>query len=312
MNTAYLPATTEVVIAQDGRNVWYTSKVDVDVADYHVAVCPLRGVPVLTAEIRGYRVWFLESQLKVKLTSEQQEAAVALDLVTLEYDIPTIVSRANSIPHPSGWMWTLGVRTTKSCWVLPRKNIPYSRLREMMRYGCQYECKRIHPDEAAMQLQRSMVSLRRELEEGQQSYEANMTAALTRYNARTAENNGVVTQENANRYNADLARVEKGLEKVRQNVADGCKALGINQAWLEASQLRQVAKASRVVLDRRIIGHTEAVSRLTNAGHVEAAREVEAGNMPQDIAADYMEDHNISEVMADENGEYSLRDVFKD
>lgn len=307
MNATYLPAETEVVIAREGRNEWYTSRMEVEVGDYHVAICPLRGVSVLTAEVRGYRVWFMQSQLQVRLNTDQNVRAENLDLVKLEYDIPTEVSRSGRIPHPSQWMWVIGVRTTKSCWILPRKSIPYNRLREMMRFGCQYEVTRIHPSEAASKLQQAMIALRIELEEGQQRYEASMTAALTRFDER-----GRQTIESVNRYNADITRNEKALEKVRQNVADGCKALGIDQNWLTSSSLRAVAKAQRAVLDRRIIGHATITQRLAEAGHTAAAREIENGMLPHDIAADYAEDHNVSEVIADENGEYSLRDVFKD
>jgi hypothetical protein len=152
-----------------------------------------------------------------------------------------------------------------------------------------------------------MIALRIELEEGQQRYEESMTAAVTRFDER-----GRGTQESVNRYNADVSRNEKALEKVRKNVEDGCKALGIDQNWLSQSSLRTIAKAERAVLDRRIIGHTEIVHRLQAANHGPAAAAIEAGDMPHVIAADYAEDNNVDATVTDENGVYSLRDVFQD
>lgn len=305
MSATYLNVGTEVVINQNGNNEWYTTQQQVQVEDYRVAVCPLRGVPVLTATVRGFRVWFLESQLHVEMSAELAQHAANLDLVTLEYDIPTEVSRTNRMPHPSQWMWSIGVRTTLSCWTLSRSRIPYSRLHEMLRHGCQYRVTRVHPDDASRQMQLAMISLRRELEDAASRREQNYTAAETRFSARGRE-----LQESVNRYNADLSRIEKAYQTAVSNVEAGCKALGIPMTWLGSSYLQSFVRAERAILNRRIEAHVTVMDRLAAAGHAGVVTEVEAGRMPHVIAADYAEDHEVSTESVTEDGTYSLREAF--
>lgn len=146
---AFLPVGTEIVILRNGQNEWYTTKAEIDVTGYVTGLCPLRNaLPVLTVTVKGFVIWFLENQIHVELSAEQETFVKMHKFVKVEYDIPARVSTrpqdyrdesGRSFVHPSQWMWGYGVRTILSCWLMTeeRYNSIQRRLKGLTRAGCQ-------------------------------------------------------------------------------------------------------------------------------------------------------------------------------
>lgn len=340
MATAYyLPAGTEVVILRNGTHTWYTTKDRVSVESWATAPCPVRsGVTVLTAEIKGFRIWFLENQMCVELSEGMKNLIQNVKLSKLEYDIPAVVSRrpqdyldkhGNSFRHPSTYMWNYGVRTTRSMWLVREERIPWSAMHNLTRQGCTWDVTPIDHKAAAKLLSQSVVSLRREWIELHQSRENCLRTAAERRDAKLAEATGHAETEKANRqYRYDVKRVEKDFKEGCENVRKGATSYGIPLDWVTGKvsvldrpsvtnaivggpvRTAEVAAANRAVAHNRAAAHVAAVDSLNRAGAVAVAASVEAGDMPHDVAADYMDDNDVK--AEDENGTYDLRKAFSD
>ncbi len=325
---AYLPANSEIVISRNGAYEWYTTKQQVDVSNYTTGICPIRnGLTVLTATVKGFQVWFLENQVEVELTEAQKNFVSNHKFVSIQYDIPTRVSthaadypdeRGNSFQHPSQWMWQYGVRTTLSCWLMTEQKYQaiMRRLRGLTRAGCTWEPTNIDSANAGRKLMGAIVSLRKEWISADKSYEENMRNARIRRDERGQGADSLKTYQN------DCTRNEKELDKRRKNIEDGAKLLSIPMEWVSkvipvnvpvaqvhaATSVRAVSNAHKVVGKDVTEAHCEMVDALRNKGLTAEADAVESGEMGHAYAADICEEHGI---LCDENGVFSLRDVFK-
>lgn len=329
---AYLPAGSEVVLLRsNGVHEWYTTKATVDVSNYTVAPCPLRNaLPVLTAEVKGYRLWFMESQIEVELTPEQTEFVMNHKFVSVEYDIPAYVSthaalfpdeNGNSFSHPSQWMWGFGVRTTLSCWLLTeeRYNAVLRRLRRLTRAGCNWRRTKIDASDAARHFMSAVIELRKSWLAADASYEECMNRAEEKYN----ESDKSVKAEREWRYKRNA--LEKELDKKRENITEGARLMNIPMEWVSKPNaltpapvvpvkamtptVNGVSKATKAISKSEADAHCEMVDALREAGFTNEAELVENGMMPHEIAADICEENGI---LTDEDGTFSLREVFKD
>lgn len=322
---AFIKAGTEVVILRNGQYVWYTTAKQVTVKEWHVAPCPIRnGVTVLTAEIKGYRIWFLENQLSVELTQEMKDVAQNIQLCKIEYDIPARVSQrpqdyqdenGDSFVHPSIWMWHYGVRTTKSCWIVKKESVPWRRLKLLDRQGCQWDVDDINPSNATRKIGQAVVNLRREWIDAEQRYSESMESAQTRLDAKLRDAATQQDRDTAERqYKYDCNRVERTLRKDRENIRKGASVLRIPEYWITTGRVpTEVLQAStgREQAVNRANAHVAAVDSLNRAGHTAIADAVESGNLPHDIAADYAEDNEVA-VTDDDGNEYDLRSAFSE
>lgn len=331
---AFLPAGTEVVISRNGSYEWYTTVKTVELVNgYSVAPCPLRNaLPVLTAEVKGFRVWFLENQLEVSLSDEMTTFVNNHKFVKVEYDIPVRVMRnatnhrdENGRPftHPSTWMWGYGVRTSESVWLMTAEKYQAlgRRLRGLTRAGCQWTPTNVDASDAAKHFMRAIIAMRKAWVEADQSYETCLNNAEEEYQT----GNQSVEAERKLRY--ARTRIEKELDKKRENITSACGLYGIPLDWISkgtvpaatvstvngsvaiaptASTVKNVTKADAKA---KTEAHCNMVDALRNAGHTKEANAVESGSMSHEYAADFCEENGI---LCDENGGFSLRDVFKD
>lgn len=324
---AYLPANSEVVILRNGIHQWYTTTKTVDVSNYTVGICPVRdALPVLTATVHGFQIWFLENQIEVELTDEQKNFVRMHKFVAVEYDIPARVSRfpqnyrdenGRSFVHPSQWMWGVGVRTTLSCWLMTDEKYQsiMRRLRGLTRAGCTWRKTRIDANDAANHFMQAVVSLRKEWLAADVSYEECMASAEERFQ----EAGQSIEAERTYRYTKN--RIERDLEKRRSNIETGAAILGIPMSWISketvpVTAVQQVTPSATVVRNaQRAVSkdeteaHCEMVDAMRAAGLEKEAKAVESGEMDHKYAADICEENN---VLCDENGVFSLRDVFAD
>jgi len=327
----YLPPETEVVILASGSYSWFTTTTEMDVTNYVQGICPLRSrLECLTANVDGMQVWFLESQAKVELPEEMQAHVNYGKLVTLEYDIPAIVSSnptrypdetGKSFQHPCIWMWGIGSRTSKSVWLLQAERIPYRRIRTLIRAGCNYRVTYVDSSDIANHLQRTVITLRNEWLQAEQSYVDCMQSAQDRHNERIAEEKSMDLSEEL--LKRDHKRVEKELEKRKKNILAGAALFSVPVDWVTKGianlasgqarvevfgSLRNAVYVGNSLMDSRVDAHCNAVDALEQAGHTEIASELENGNLPHDIAADYAEENEV----LDSETTYSLRELFKD
>lgn len=302
----YIPAGSEVVTYSNGEHKWYTTKTNVPVIDPKPEVCPVREIEAVTIQYKGYAIWFLETQVNVELSDEQTNQARHLDLVFLQYDIPTAVTRRGELEHPSSYLWARGVRTSLSCWVLPKGNVPMLRLRELTRAGCTWHVTKVDASEAPNLLQRSIAALQTERLEAIRRFEESTVAADARFNDGEGDVNAKIK-----RRAADTARIQKAYDKAMENVKQGSEALNIPFAWVEGvslrTQIRMVNAAAKSKWETKALVTEDAVTRLRNIGTTEATAMADSlANEKVDprIVADYLEEHD-SDV-------FSLRDVYGD
>lgn len=303
----YIPAGSEVVVYSNGAHKWHTTKTNIPIVDPKPENCPVREVEAVTIQYKGYTLWFLEAQANVELTEEQENSARRMELVKLEYDIPAAVMARGQIEHPSTYLWARGVRTSGSMWILPKGNVPLSRLRELTRAGCLWEITKIDVSDAANKMQRAIASLQTERIQAYISYDACMRSAEERFN----DGNGDVNSKLKKR-SADHKRIEKELEKKLENVRQGAVALGIPLDWVEGTSMRTIIRATVIDPAKREWETKsevteDAVTRLRNLNTTEAtalADSLANERIDPRVVADYLEEHD-SDV-------FSLRDVYGD
>lgn len=298
----YIPVGSEIIVYRNGNHEWYTTKKDIPVTTATPVTCPVREVTVLTMDYMGFGVFFLESQVVVRLTNEQEEAAKNLQLAFLQYDIPAAVSRAGRVEHPSHYLWRNGVRTSLSCWIIPHSQIPWVRMRDLTRAGCTWHVTRINVEEAPALLQRAIAALQTERAEAIRRHAENVEAAEERYRTGTASE---ITR--ANKRRNDLKRVEKALAEDLENVRNGAKALNIPFHWVEQASIRSVVRA----ISAGCHAHADRVGAVVDAANAlgttegrTIAQAVTNNELPHDIATDYIEDKG--------GDTFSLRDVGED
>lgn len=307
----YIPAGSEIVIARNGQHEWYTTKKDVPIETTESQDCPVRGVPVLTTVHQGFRIWFLDGQIRVNLSEAQLQHARNLRLVTLEYDIPTRVE--NQLVHPSTYLWNYGVRSTKSCWLVPKGQLPLVRLRDLTRTGCNWKYKPVDPEAVAESMSEAVAGLQGERQRAIAAHKKGLENAQKRYND-NPDNLPVHTLQI--RLRNDRERIEKTLKKCLDDVKTGARALGIPIEWTEQTSLvvrRADAKATPMNVNAAFNSaarkeaddagkvHDRALALGTAEGR-EVAKAVASNTMPADIAKDYVEEKES------ENAEYSLVD----
>ena len=326
---------TEVVIeSSTGGYCWYTLERELDINDYATAFCPLRdGMTVLTTVVNGMRIWFLETQLKVVLPEGMLEkVTVAFSkIVKLEYDIPAVVSQnptqyrdesGKSFSHPSIWMWGIGSRTSRSVWILPADRIPWRRIRSLIRAGCTYEITYVDGSDIINQLQRTTITLRNEWLKAELSYEECITSAKER-RAEREQAEDCDMEDSKKKYENDCKRVERELNKKRENIKAGANLFSVPMEWVTEGKasvtnseaqvtvtptLRGMSASRRKTFDSKVEAHCEVVDKLKEKGHTALADALENNKVTHGIVADFAEENEV----IDEDGTFSLRELFKD
>ena len=122
----YLPAKSHVVIQDSaGKLRWYDTRLVIELTDEPTVVqCPIRHQPVQMITFAGFGIFFMADQAKWRASEEEVKKIGQMELYRLEYDIPQNAQmyddETHPFNHPSEYLWSLGIRSSKSCWVLPR------------------------------------------------------------------------------------------------------------------------------------------------------------------------------------------------
>lgn len=303
----YLPVETEIVVLSNGAHKWHTTKSMIPIVDPKPQMCPVREIESVTMMYKGYQIWFMESQALVELTEEVENGARCMKLVKLEYDIPTRVMARGELVHPSTYLWSRGVRTSGSMWILPEGNVPKMRLRELTRTGCTWHITKIDVSDAANHMQRAISALQTERLEAFASAERCRIAADERRDNGEGDINAKIKK-----HAADLKRIEKELERKLKNVEEGAKALNIPMHWVEGTSLRTIIRGTvvnptRKEWDNKVEVAANAVETLRKLNTTDSnamADALERDEVDPKIVADYLQD-NDKDV-------FSLRDVYGD
>lgn len=288
--TQVIPAGTEVVILRNGNHQWYATKQPVPVPDtVRHTVCPIRSLDCLTINHMGFQIWFMAHDVQVEISAAMQQAAKNMQLMFLQYDIPTRVMEAGTVPHPSTYLWGFGaVRMTESCWLIPKNNLPHVQLTNLRRAGANWHTTRISVEEAVQKLQQAIYALRTERQKAINS------AAECRVRAQERLDNGtgdVNTRLRKHRY--DLTRIEKTLNDRIEGIRAGCRAMGIPPELIErvannaVTPIAQMQQARDYKASENVAGIVEKAREM---GETAVADAVAKNQMPADIAVDYLEE----------------------
>lgn len=302
----YIPSGTEIVLFQNGQHVWYTTKQDIPVnGSVTAAMCPVREIEVATTSYKGFTIWFMESQIVFKLSAEQELAAKNLQLVKIDYDIPTRVRLSGRVVDPYTYMWRYGVRTSESCWVIPSASMQALavRLRELTRTGCTWHPTPIDSAASADIIQRAIASLQGELVQARINAENRRRTAEERFN--DAGNGDVDSRAKKRQYT--LTAIATELKKKTENVIQAAKALGIPLQWVEQTAIRSAVRGLAAGYTAQVEQTCDVIDAAKNVGTAEGkevAKQVASGEMPTDIASDYLKDAGVM----NDDGTFSLVD----
>lgn len=331
----FIIAGTEVVISRNGKYEWYTTKTEVEITNYNVAFCPLRdSIEVLTAEVKGFRIWFLDNQMSVELTEEQMNFVNMHRFVKVEYDIPVRVStrpaqyideNGNSFSHPSTWFWAFGVRTSESVWMLTeeRYKAVQFRLRRLTRAGCKWKPTWIDAGNVADHLRTSIIEMRKAWAAADKSYNDCLERAEAEYA------NGNRSNEAERKLKYARTRIEKELDKRRENITQSARLYNIPMEWIigtgtGAATVKAVTNGTVTITPPTVAvekvlakqgkdkneAHCATVEALRDSDWLEAqsiAEEMNSGRVDYFVIADFCQDKNI---LCDENGKFIYRDVL--
>ena len=303
----FLPAKSRVAILgtkPGAQPSWYTTKKSIPLPDPDKAKmvdCPMRGRIQQVEQIayEGFLVHFLPGQRRVDVPQEDAERALGLQMYALEYDIPERVARqlgnvSSGGGHPADYLWNYGCRSSKSCWIIPKGLIPWSRLDRLTEVGATWQIKKIDPTEAAATLDNIIQNLNREVVAVVEGARETQRSATERLEATPAEDDPSKAQR------AYLSRV-KGLQKRIDDrlkmMAAGAQIFGIDLRMLKADAARSTVSmiaASMQERARQFRRATETAREISAEGAA-LANATEANEMPPEILADFLQEQGHDE-----------------
>lgn len=294
---------------------WYVTKDAVEVPEVRSVVkCPIRADRnVETHEHKGFRLFFLPEQVTVKLEGADLQRVVDLQLYKLEYDISPEQVQELGYGHPSQWLWSYSIRTTKSCWCIPKDRIPWERLDRMTEVGATWSIAKYDPSEAANLLGQCILAVRREMQE-----QAARNVESADETARKAAEANLSPDRADKRFSEQAKAIDVRTTALAARLKGATKVFGIPERFIQQSQASVAVSAIKTGMQERARQFAAAIRAAREANTTDGAAvaaAASAGAMEPAILADYIQE-NVSEAQgeqlrtafADDNGVFNLVD----
>lgn len=276
----YLPAGSKVTVkTASGVPTDYTTKKDavLSSASHREESCPLglttrtpAGVRARnrTAIIDGVQVWFVGSNLRERIVVGQddvQGGTYTTPLATVNYDIPDSCGSAFAAKVFAKFQ-SLGLRTSKSAWLICKGDMPWVFIEEMREMGVrEIGIASVDPTETRQHISQAIIKLQGELE----AKIAGANESLERVCRQLEESGNIPEGETEPKLNEQQARnramseakaIEKRLETYRAALSQGASRLGINASAWNPETISECARATRSVIENQARAYKRAAT----------------------------------------------------
>lgn len=316
MSDFIIPQGSTVVLRDSkGESRWYNqTKQDIPVnGEPKDATCPLRNQPVKTVTHMGWEIFFLRAQMTVSLSAKQIQDAKNLELYALDYDIPTAAFNRSGMVHPSTFFHSIGIRSTESCWIIPKGKIPYTYLNELTKIGATWRVKKYDSSEAASLINDAILSLESQMKEAVKRAEKSLTDAVVTLEATPAEDDPIAARE---KYLKHVKVVQKRYDEKVEKLKISASVLSIELRFMGIEKASSYMQTMAISMQNRARVYADAAVAARAVGTAEGnaiAAAVEANTMDPGALADYLDEQQDGSGQAVRNAfiggsdnEYSL------
>jgi hypothetical protein len=174
-----LPKGTQVTVRDSsGMTQEHSTQSEIDVTNASDARNPVTNVPCKMIVVRGYEVYFVETQI-VFQDDETEEAIKNLKPWIFTYDIPAY----RGIQNPSARLRRIAARFNLSSWITPEQNIPYQMISRLQAQGS--NCFLVPVDNARAKYLVNVIvtNLRKDIKEATDEFEKATRNAEQKYEA---------------------------------------------------------------------------------------------------------------------------------
>jgi hypothetical protein len=303
----FLAPETKLVINRPDRlrAEWYATKkpIVVDLAKCVETTCPFTGVPVLKHIEAGIEVFFPRLVVRSRLVLEPGDVdpkAFDQTYTQFQYDIP----EHSPYPNPSGWLRSIAVRDTLSCWIVRKGDIGHNTIGNMLDAGVTVKMRDYAAHETKQLVEDMVRSLYQQAQEAAASV-ARREASAEEFLAQ-AQEDGLKESEARKGYETRIKAIARDINVLTGDITKVAASLGlsgcanfINLAWLQT-----ITKQTTDRMTLRARAYRQAEAALVAAGTPTTLA----------LAAGAAVDQVIPEVMADalrEAGDEAGADVLQ-
>lgn len=293
MSDFIIPVGSTVVLRDSaGNSRWYNqTKQEIPInGEPKDATCPLRNQPVKTVTHMGWEIFFLRSQMMVVLTAKQKQDVANLELYAVDYDINMRRFNGSNLEHPSTFFHRIGVRSTESCWIIPKGKIPYTYLNELTKIGATWRVKKYDSSEAVSLMNDAILSLESQVKEAVARAEKSLADAATKMESTPADEDPVKAREAYIKY---VKLVKERHEKKIQNLKTSASVLNIDIRYMGLDKAATYMTMMAVSMENRARVYADAAIAARAVGTAEGnaiAEAVEANTMDPGALADYLDE----------------------
>lgn len=300
---SFIAASSKVAIRQpkQANAVWYTTKKDI-VVNLETATevdCPMgrmtgRGqnrVParVLRVVESGIEVFFPRPIVRSRLVVEAGDVDPAAYNVTysqFQYDIP----EWSEYPNPSGWLRSVAVRDTLSCWIIRKGDVSISRIGEMLDAGVRVKIRDYAAHETRELVEDMIRSLFEQAQEAMESVQSREAAAEAYLN--TAEEEGITEEVARRNYEVRIKNIARDINDLSGSLETVAKTLGLNGAmrFVNLNRLRTITRETTKRMNKRVAAYRQGVAALAAVGTLEATAMANAAATGEDVLPNAMAD----------------------
>jgi hypothetical protein len=285
----------------------------------------------------GFGIFFMADQAKWRASEEEVKKIGQMELYKLEYDIPDNAEmyddETHPWRHPSDYLWSLGVRSTRSCWILPHKNIPWQRLNRLTEVGANWSCFKQDTSETANLIDACCKAIQREYVEAvERAQEVQQRGEVA---LEAGNQNPELTEEKIKKAHLIRAkRLKKSMEERFKDLEAGAAVFGLNVNYFGMADAANTIAAVNMSMAQRAATFAKAIqvaqapeTATSDTTHLAEAMKQDASIAP--ILADALQEagqeemaetlrmtcnaiNGATEPAGDDNGVYSLSELEKE
>ncbi len=302
---SYLPTKSHIAVRSTKAGAsakWYDTKAEVAIpATVKTTTCPMRGTEVVVQTFvhEGFEIYYLPGQVKVRLEAHELRTDLSgVKLYHLDYDVSRFgveqLRELYGMGHPSEWLWDVAIRISESSWLIPENRINWTYMNRMTEVGATWNLTPYDASATPSLIGQCVQALQRELD-GQIARNAEaQQAAQVKLDATPTEDD----PEKARKGFLQRAKeIQKRTEALEAKIKAAAGVFGISESVLNFARVvasRDSLRTSMQERARLFSQARDAAKALGTADGNAVAAAMDAGTMPAEIAADFVQE-NVSE-----------------
>lgn len=304
-----VPANTRVVLQdRNGAHRWFTTTKDVTVPEQPATrVCPARNVSTCYFEQGGYGMFFRDDQMEYRFGDDARKAFENRKWMLLNYDVREGTDLSEfGVSNAHDYLISRAVWRSGSAWLIEESMVPWELGNRIIEAGGIWDVDPFDPSATIKLMNQAIASIRTQIRQQEERNLESQAAADRKY---TEAVNDVVNSDPNEAQKDYLKRIQAIQSRTAKKIAafaEIADKIGISR-FINLMGAQASADAHRDAMRERARTFAEAAAALRagNAEQQAVAASLSAGEMPADIAADFLDDQDYGSGKA-------LREAFTD